>query len=93
MFNCVFCFCFFKGTQNGSFKVILDRPRTRTHGLNFSQRRSSVKPLNAEPKRNDSIVPLAASIVAPGECERVSEFQNIACFFIVVFFNALNDFV
>ena len=66
--------------------MILDRPRTRTHGLNLSQRRSSVKPLNAEPKRNDSIVPLAATIVAPGECERVSEFQNTACFFKMSFF-------
>lgn len=34
--------------------------------LNFTSRRSSVKPVNAEPKRNDSIVPLAATIVAPG---------------------------
>ncbi|GMY36870.1 5'-adenylylsulfate reductase 3, chloroplastic-like [Fagus crenata] len=64
-----------KGTQNGSFKVILDRPRTRTHGLNLSQRRSSVKPLNAEPKRNDSIVPLAATIVAPEGAEVVEKVE------------------
>lgn len=36
-------------------------------GLNVSRKRSSaVKALNAEPKRNDSIVPSAATVFAPG---------------------------
>lgn len=30
------------------------------------KRRSAVKPVNAEPKRNDSVVPSAATIAAPG---------------------------
>lgn len=34
--------------------------------VNFPRRQCAVKPLNAEPKRNDSIVPLAATIAAPG---------------------------
>ncbi|GAB4830845.1 aspartic proteinase precursor [Ancistrocladus abbreviatus] len=43
----------------------LDRPYQTS--LNYSnKRRSSVKPVYAELKRNDSIVPLAATVVAPG---------------------------
>jgi adenylyl-sulfate reductase (glutathione) len=39
-----------------------------------------VKPLNAEPKRNDSIVPSAATIVAPEVTEKVEaeDFENLA---------------
>ncbi|CAA2972785.1 5 -adenylylsulfate reductase 3, chloroplastic-like [Olea europaea subsp. europaea] len=39
--------------------------------VKFSRRRCAVKPLNAEPKRKDSIVPSAATIVAPGVVEKV----------------------
>lgn len=53
----------FSAPQFGSFKL-LDRPTTFVNVS--SQRRCAVKPLNAEPKRNDSIVPLAATISAPG---------------------------
>ncbi|XP_030533370.1 5'-adenylylsulfate reductase 3, chloroplastic-like isoform X1 [Rhodamnia argentea] len=55
-----------RAPQIGSFHL-LDRPHAASIALNVSQRRSSVKPINAEPKRNGSIVPLAATIVAPAE--------------------------
>lgn len=42
---------------------LLDQPKK---SLNFTQRRCAVKPLYAEPKRNESIVPSAATFVAPG---------------------------
>ncbi|KAF7840619.1 5'-adenylylsulfate reductase 3, chloroplastic-like [Senna tora] len=48
----------------GSFRI-LDRPNVSTGAVNLSQRRSLVKPVNAEPQRKDSVVPLAATIVAP----------------------------
>ena len=35
--------------------------------VNLSSRRSAVKPVNAEPKRSDSIVPLAATITEAGK--------------------------
>lgn len=47
----------FPAPQIGSFRL-LDRPAT----FNLSQRRFSVKS-----KRNDSIVPLAATVVEPGK--------------------------
>jgi adenylyl-sulfate reductase (glutathione) len=50
----------FSAPQIGSFRLS-DR------AVNFSQRRCSVRPVNAEPKRSDSVVPFAATIVAPGE--------------------------
>lgn len=57
-----------KAPQFGSFKL-LDRP---TKFVNVSsQRRCAVKPLNAEPKRNGSVVPLAATIAAPEIAEKV----------------------
>lgn len=43
--------------------------------MNYSQRRFSVKALHAEPKRNDSIVPLAATIVAPESAEVVEKVE------------------
>lgn len=58
----VVCVC--SVSQIGSFRL-LDRPHVASTTL--SQRRSFVKPVNAEPKRNVSIVPLAATVVAPGE--------------------------
>lgn len=45
----------------GSF-LPLDRPSM----LSVPARRSAVKPLNAEPKRNNSIVHAAATAFAPG---------------------------
>ncbi|KAJ6925467.1 hypothetical protein NC651_009988 [Populus alba x Populus x berolinensis] len=57
-----------KAPQFGSFKL-LDRPTTFVNVS--SQRRCAVKPLNAEPKRNVSVVPLAATIAAPEIAEKV----------------------
>ncbi|XP_030456968.2 5'-adenylylsulfate reductase 2, chloroplastic-like isoform X2 [Syzygium oleosum] len=54
----------------GSFRL-LDRVQAASVALNVSQRRSLVKPVNAEPKRNDSIVRSAATIVAPEVEEKV----------------------
>ncbi|KAF5742161.1 APS reductase [Tripterygium wilfordii] len=48
-----------KVSQIGSFQV-LDRPSAP----NLSHRRLSVKALNAEPRRSDSVAPLAATAVA-----------------------------
>lgn len=54
--------------QLGSFRVPQrSYCQIQNQAVTFSQRRSSVKPLNAQPKRNDSIVPLAATVVAPGK--------------------------
>ncbi|XP_011037616.1 PREDICTED: 5'-adenylylsulfate reductase 3, chloroplastic-like [Populus euphratica] len=52
----------------GSFKL-LERPTTFVNVS--SQRRCAVKPLNAEPKRNGSVIPLAATIAAPEIAEKV----------------------
>lgn len=38
-----------------------------------------MKPLNAEPKRNDSVVPFAAAAVAPG--------KDFVCFSFILSFN------
>ncbi|KAG6416488.1 hypothetical protein SASPL_123918 [Salvia splendens] len=43
-----------------------DRLNSATTAVNFSRRRWSVTPLNAEPKRNDSIVSAAATVSASG---------------------------
>lgn len=51
--------------QLGAFQPF-DRPHLPSSTVNFSRRRCVVKPLNAEPKRNDSIVPSAATLFAPG---------------------------
>lgn len=59
-----------RAPQIGLFRL-LDRPQGASIALNVSQRRTSVKPVNAEPKRNDSIVPSAATIVAPEVEEKV----------------------
>ncbi|KAM5588735.1 5'-adenylylsulfate reductase 3, chloroplastic-like [Rosa sericea] len=62
-----------KAPQLGSFRVP-NQPVT------FSQRWSSVKAVNAQPKRSDSIVPLAATIVAPEEVEKVEveDYEQLA---------------
>ncbi|OIV91922.1 hypothetical protein TanjilG_00590 [Lupinus angustifolius] len=43
---------------------------------NLTQRRTLVKPINAEPQRKDSIVPLAATIVAPEVTEKEKEDED-----------------
>ncbi|CAN4083783.1 unnamed protein product [Withania somnifera] len=58
-----------KVSQLGTF-LPLDKPQLLSTALN-SRRRSTVKPLNAKPKRNDSIVLSAATIVAPDVAEKV----------------------
>lgn len=62
------------GSPLGSFQHF-DRPHILSASLNVSRRRSAaVKPLNvAEPKRNNSIVPSAATIVAPEVGDKVEE--------------------
>ena len=67
------------GSQFGSFQH-LDRPHILSASLNVSRRRSAaVKPLNAaEPKRNKSIVPSAATIVAPGNSWSLVMLKNFA---------------
>lgn len=52
--------------QIGSIRI-LERTHVSSGFVNLPQRRNLVKPLNAEPQRNDSLVPLAATIVAPGK--------------------------
>ncbi|KAL7088658.1 hypothetical protein ACP275_13G141400 [Erythranthe tilingii] len=64
-----------KAAQFGSFQP-LDRPNLRSTAVNFSLRRCSVKPLNAEPKRNDSIVPSAATLFAPAEAVEKVEVED-----------------
>ncbi|XP_021821504.1 5'-adenylylsulfate reductase 3, chloroplastic-like [Prunus avium] len=65
----------------GSFRVF-DRAhgQIQSQAVTFSQRRSSVKPVNAQPKRNESIVPLAATIVATEAVEKVEaeDFTQLA---------------
>lgn len=53
-----------KAPQIGSFRL-------SERAVNFSRRRCSVRPVNAEPKRSDSVVPFAATIVAPEVVEKV----------------------
>ncbi|OMO76826.1 Phosphoadenosine phosphosulfate reductase [Corchorus capsularis] len=64
-----------KVPQIGSFRLV-DRHAT----VNLSQKRCAVKPVNAEPKRNDSMVPLAATIAAPEVSEKVEveDFEQLA---------------
>ena len=57
----------FSAPQIGSFKV-LERPHGSSGVFNLSQRRALMRRVNAEPQRKDSVVPLAATIVAPGTC-------------------------
>ncbi|KAK9936008.1 hypothetical protein M0R45_012875 [Rubus argutus] len=70
-----------KAPQLGSFRMP-ERAygQIQNQAVTFSQRRSSVKPVNAQPKRNDSIVPLAATIVAPEEAEKVEveDYEQLA---------------
>ncbi|KAK6797717.1 hypothetical protein RDI58_005419 [Solanum bulbocastanum] len=68
-----------KVSQLGTFQP-LERPQLLSSTVLNSRMRSAVKPLNAEPKRNDSIVPSAATIVAPevGENIEAEDFEKLA---------------
>ncbi|KAM6585710.1 hypothetical protein CsatB_012712 [Cannabis sativa] len=55
-----------KVPQIGSFRILeRGQGQGQSSSLNLSQRKSAVKPINAEPRRNDSIVPSAATVSAP----------------------------
>ncbi|KAL1169968.1 hypothetical protein V6Z11_A05G181900 [Gossypium hirsutum] len=54
--------------QIGSFRLA-DRHAT----VNLSQKRCAVKPVNAEPKRNDSMLSHAATTSAPGKTSKIFE--------------------
>jgi len=61
---CLISIFVFSVLQIGSLRIV---ERNVSSGVfNLPQRRSLVKALNAESQRSDSIVPLAATIVAPG---------------------------
>ncbi|KAL9452151.1 hypothetical protein AB3S75_008028 [Citrus x aurantiifolia] len=66
-----------KVSQIGSFRLV---DRTHVASTSLSQRRSLVRPLNAEPKRNDSVVPLAATLAAPvaEKVEGEEDFEQLA---------------
>ncbi|KZV37178.1 5'-adenylylsulfate reductase 3, chloroplastic [Dorcoceras hygrometricum] len=59
-----------KAAQVGAFQPS-DRHHLPPAAVNFSRRRCAVKPLNAEPKRNDSIVPSAATFFASEVVEKI----------------------
>lgn len=58
---------YFAASQMGYFQP-LDRAHHHHQpmAVSFSRRHSAVKPLNAEEKRNESVVASAATIAAPG---------------------------
>lgn len=55
-----------------------DRSFSSPTALNLSRKRSAaVKALNAEPKRNDSIVPSAATVFAPDVVDKAVEIEDL----------------
>ncbi|KAK9092043.1 hypothetical protein Syun_026954 [Stephania yunnanensis] len=62
----------FTGPQIGSFRP-LDRPLVPSTATTSSRRRCSVKPVFAEPKRNESTVPLAAASTVISSASEVVE--------------------
>ncbi|BAT87468.1 hypothetical protein LR48_Vigan09g207300 [Vigna angularis] len=66
-----------KAPQTGSFRF-LDGPHVSSVVVNLTQRCSSVRPLNAQPQRNNSVVPLAATIVAPEVEKGQEDFEQLA---------------
>lgn len=69
-------------SQIGSLRL-LDRVHVAPVSLNLSGKRSSsVKPLNAEPKTKDSMIPLAATMVAEiaeeVEVVEIEDFEELA---------------
>ncbi|KAF9590269.1 hypothetical protein IFM89_032277, partial [Coptis chinensis] len=66
-----------RGIQVGSYRP-LERILAPSKGLNSSRRRSLVKPVFAELKRSDSIVPsVATSIIVPEVEEKVDKVDSI----------------
>ncbi|KAL0300835.1 UNVERIFIED_CONTAM: 5'-adenylylsulfate reductase 1, chloroplastic [Sesamum radiatum] len=68
-----------RAAQFGAFQPF-DRPHLPLQAVGFSRRRCAVKALNAEPKRNDSIVPSAATLFAPEVVEKVEveDYEKLA---------------
>ncbi|KAK9089711.1 hypothetical protein Scep_028793 [Stephania cephalantha] len=62
----------FTGPQIGSFRP-LDRPLVPSTATTSSRRRCAVKPVLAEPKRNESMVPLAAASTVISSASEVAE--------------------
>ncbi|CAL1372513.1 unnamed protein product [Linum trigynum] len=62
-----------KALRIGSFRLLDHHPSTATAvNLSSSRKRSSaVRPVNAEPKRNDGIVPLATAVATPVVAEKL----------------------
>lgn len=63
----------------GSLRL-LSRPNVPASSVIYSQRRSTAEPLHAQPKRNDSVAPLAATSVASGVVEdvEVEDYEALA---------------
>ncbi|CAK8531107.1 unnamed protein product [Lathyrus sativus] len=67
-----------KVLQIGSLRIS-ERAHVSSGVFNLPSRRSSVRPVNAESQRNGSVVPLAATIVAPEILEKEEEdFEQLA---------------
>lgn len=68
-----------KAPQVCSFRLS-DRLDVLSRAVKLSQRRCSVKPVNAEPKTNASIVPIATTIAAAEAVEKVEpeEYERLA---------------
>ncbi|KAK3039693.1 hypothetical protein RJ639_027034 [Escallonia herrerae] len=68
-----------KVLQLGNYQP-LDRRDLSSTGVNVSRRRGEVRPLHAEPKKNNSMVPAAATIVAPevGDTVEVEDYERLA---------------
>ncbi|KGN49103.1 5'-adenylylsulfate reductase 1, chloroplastic [Cucumis sativus] len=68
-----------KAPQIGSVRLF-SRPNVPASSVNYSQRRCSIEPLHAEPKRNDSVAPLAAASTAPEVVEEVEveDYEGLA---------------
>ncbi|KAI5447198.1 5'-adenylylsulfate reductase 3, chloroplastic [Lathyrus oleraceus] len=67
-----------KVLQIGSLRIS-ERTHVSSGVLNLPSRRSLVRPVNAESQRNGSVVPLAATIVAPEILEKEEEdFEQLA---------------
>lgn len=78
-----FRFFFLAVPQIGSLRL-LDRVHVTPVSLNlYGKRSSSVKPLNVEPKTKDSMIPLAATMVAEiaeeaVEVVEIEDFEELA---------------
>ncbi|XP_057794979.1 5'-adenylylsulfate reductase 1, chloroplastic-like [Salvia miltiorrhiza] len=69
-----------RAAQFGAFQP-LDRSNLPPASVSLSRRCAAVKPLNAEPKRSDSIVPSASTLAAPEVVEKVEveeDFEKLA---------------